>query len=98
VVIGRLGEDVRTKAKCDAAVELEHGPAPQHACVTFAFEDEPRLPEDGRVTPEHAPAAAQPQMAAEDEPTLEAEEQVLADGLDALEPASVEPRRELLHR
>ena len=40
---------------------------------------------------EHLPAPAHAQVAAQDQAALEAQEQVLADRLDRLEPAAVEP-------
>ncbi len=43
------------------------------------------------------PAPAHAEMAAEDETALEVEQQVLADRLDSLEQAAVEPFRESLH-
>src|SRR3954451_1365053 len=98
VVRGRVGEDVRAEAPRDAAVELEHGAVPEHAGVLLAFQHEPRRPEDVLVPGEHAPASLHAQVAAQDEPALEAQQEVLADGLHAFEPLAVEPRRELLHR
>src|SRR4051812_49139806 len=97
VVRGRVGEDVRAETPRDAAVELEHGAVPEHAGVLLAFQHEPRRPEDVLVPGEHAPAALHAQVAAEDEPALEAQQEVLADGLHAFEPLAVEPWRELLH-
>src|SRR5919202_619588 len=60
-------------------------------------QDEPRRPEHRHVAAEHAPASVHAQVAPQDEPTLETQQQVLADGLDALEPTSLETRAELLH-
>jgi hypothetical protein len=42
---------------------------------------------------DHLPAAAHPQVAAQDEPAFEPEQQVLSDRFDRLQPPSVERRR-----
>ena len=97
VVVGRLGEDVGTEASRDSAVELEHGAVEHRADVLVAAQDEPRPAEDRRVAAQHEPASLHAQVAAQDEPALEAEQEVLADRLDVLEPKAVQARRELLH-
>ena len=54
------------------------------------------LPDAGRSARLDPPAARHAQVAAEHEPALETEEEVLPDGLDRLEQAPVETLRELL--
>ena len=86
VVVGRLGEDVGTEASRDSFVELEHGAVEHRADVLVAAQNEPRPAEDRRVAAQHEPASLHAQVAAQDEPALEAEEEVLADRLDVFEP------------
>ena len=97
VVVGRVGEDVGAEPPRDATVELEDGAVEHRADVFVAAQHEPGLSEDRRVAAEDAPASLHAQVAAQHEPAFEAEQEVLADRLDVLEPAAVEPRRELLH-
>ena len=75
-------------------LEREDGPVPEHALELVAAKHEPRessarLP--ARLDP---PAAGHPQVAADDDPALEAKQQVLPDGFDRLEHAAVDPRRD----
>src|SRR5919197_1237255 len=98
VEIGRLGEDVRPQTPSDAAVELEHGSAPEHRRLLVAAEDEPRRPEQRTLAREHPPPALHPKVAAEDEAAVEPKQEILPDRLDALEPPAVQQRGELLHR
>ena len=98
VVVGRLGEDVGAEPAGNAAVELEHRAVEHGADVFVAAQDEPRLAEDRRVAAEDPPASLHAQVAAQHEPALEAKQEVLADRLDVLQAATVETRRELLHR
>jgi MerR family transcriptional regulator, light-induced transcriptional regulator len=58
--------------------------------VRVAAEDEPRPSRPARASLLDAPAAAHPQVAAEDEAALETKEEVLPDGLDRLERPAVE--------
>ncbi len=96
VEIRRDGEDVRPEAAGSAAVQLEDRAVPEDGFTLRAAEDEPgpapRLP----VARPDLPAPAHPQMAAEHEAALEVEQQVLADRLDTLQQATVEPLRESL--
>ena len=80
------------------ARELEHRPVPEHRLVLVAAEDEPGQPGPARTAPLDAPAAGHAQVAAEDEPALEAKQEVLPDRLHRLEPAPVEPLDETLPR
>jgi len=98
VVVGRLGEDVGTEALRDSAIELEDCAVEHRTDVLVTAQNEPRPAEDRVVAAQHEPTSLHAQMAAQDEPSLEAEEKVLADCLDVLEPEAVEARRELLHR
>ena len=77
-----------------AAAELEHGAVPEHALATLARSTSHGRPARASPRGPQLPAAAHPQVAAQDEPALELEQQVLPDRLDALEPAAVEPGRE----
>ena len=78
-------------------IELEDGAVEHRADVLVTAQNEPRPAEDRRVAAQHEPTSLHAQVAAQDEPALEAEEEVLADCLDVLEPKAVEARRELLH-
>jgi hypothetical protein len=95
--VGRLGEDVRAESLRDAAVELEDGTVEHRTDVLLAPQHEPRLPEDRRVPAEDTPTSLHAQVAANHEAAFEVEQQVLPDCLDALQSATVEPRRELLY-
>ena len=91
VEVGRLGEDVRPERAGAAVVSSSTGP-----CQRTASCAEPRRTSHGRPTDRlprglHAPASFHPQVAAQHEAALEAEEEVLADGLHGLEPPPVEP-------
>ena len=52
----------------------------------------------GRPALDHVPAPAHPQVAAQHEPAFEAQQEVLADRLDGLEPPPVEPLGDALGR
>jgi signal transduction histidine kinase/HAMP domain-containing protein len=90
-------EDVRAKASAHegAAPELEHGAVPEHGLVRVAAQHEPGAPDPPRATRLDAPAARHAQVAAQHEPALEVQQEVLPDGLDRLEHAPVQPLREL---
>ena len=83
------GPSLRTRR----VVELEHRPVPENRLRARPAQDEPRhaAPRARPVSLDDLPAALHAQVAAEDETVLEAQEQVLADRLDADEPAPVEP-------
>ena len=73
-------------------VELEHGPVPENRLRALAAQDEPRraVPRARPVALQDLPAALHAQVAAEHEPVLEAEEQVLADRFDTEQAPAVE--------
>src|SRR5581483_5562579 len=83
LVVGLLGEDVG--ADPDGPVELEDGAVPEHRLVLGAAEDEPRTARAGGPERTDAPAAGHAQVAPQDVPALEAEQQVLADRLHRFE-------------
>ena len=89
----RVGEDVRPEAADVALVELEDGPVPEDGLGLGPAENEPGHPAPGAVSVsgENLPAPLHPEVAAQDEPVLEAQDQVLADGLDLQQRAAVEP-------
>src|SRR6185312_1995582 len=91
--VGRVGEDVGAQASGAAPGQLEHRPVPEHRLALGAGEHEPRLAVPHSATLDDLPAPAHAQVAAQNEAALEVEQQVLADGLDSLEPAPVEPLR-----
>src|SRR3954451_15911318 len=97
VVVGRLGENVGTEASRDSAIALEDRAVEHRAHVLVASQNEPRLAEDRRVSAHDEPTSLHAQVAAQDEPALEAEEEVLADCLHVFETSAVQARRELLH-
>jgi hypothetical protein len=97
IEVRRLREDVRAEAAPDPAIELEDRAVEHRADVLVSAKHEPRAAEDLRVAPEDAPSSFHAEVAAKDETAFEVEQEVLADGLDALESPTVEPRRELLH-
>src|SRR5262249_47925710 len=97
--VGWLAEDVGAEAwRASRAEELEHGTVPEHGLVLAATQHEPRRSRANRRRAPDAPAAVHPQVAAQDEAALEAEQEVLPHGLDAFEPPSVEPPGESLDR
>ena len=96
VEVGRDGQDVRAEPACTAAVQLEHWAVPEHGFAVGSAEDEPWPAARSAVPRPHLPASPHPQVAAQDEATLEVEQKVLADGLDSLEQTTVEPLREAL--
>ena len=76
-------------------MQLEHGTAEQDPLGVVAAQHEPGASRDRGAPPAHEPAAAHPQVRADDHPALEAEDQVLAERLDRVEPAAVDPLRDL---
>jgi hypothetical protein len=98
VELGRDIQDVRPEAAQSSLVahELEHGPVPEDGLVLVAAQHEPRPAHPLRALPIDTPAAGHPQVAAQDEPTLEAEQEILADCFDALQRSAVQPFRQLL--
>ena len=90
--IRRLREDVRPEPAGAARGQLEHRPVPENRFVVRGTEHEPRTSDPRALLARpHLPAPPHPQVATEDEPALEAQEQVLAQRLHRLEPPSVEP-------
>jgi hypothetical protein len=84
-------EDVRPEPPHRPSRQLQHGPVPQNRLVLASLQDQPRPPDDRpRAASPHLPAAAHAEMAPQDEPALEREQQVLPDRLDGLEPPAVE--------
>jgi hypothetical protein len=97
VEVGRVSEDVGPEALDDVTAQLEHRSVPLHRLVLSATENEPGSPDQARPTPTHRPPSLHAQVAPQDDPALEAEQQVLADGLDTLEAATIQPLRDPLH-
>src|SRR4051794_34669675 len=91
VEVGRVGEDVRAEPLGAALAELEHRAVPEHGLALGTAQHEPRTPGSRRPARLDAPAARHAQVAAEDEPALELEQDVLAHGADGLELLAVEP-------
>ena len=91
VEVGRLREDVRPEPARDGVAQLEDGPVPLERLELGPAQDEPRRAEGPAPTRLHAPAALHPQVAPQREAALEAEQEVLADRLHALQPKPVEP-------
>ena len=100
VEVGRLGEDVGAEVR-DARRRRERARAPGRSRApprTRRRGGRATAGRSARAAPLDAPTALHPQVAAQDEPALEAQQQVLADRLDRLEPAAVEPLGEALRR
>src|SRR5262249_26773128 len=74
-------------------VAPEHGAVPGAAPGPPAAQDEPRPTGPRLAARTHRPASAHAQMRAEDDAAVEAQDEVLADRLDSLEPAAVEDGR-----
>lgn len=92
VELGR--EDVLPEPPDRAGVERQHRPVAEHALDRLSAEDEPRQPHSLRPSRIDAPAPAQPQVAANDDVPVEAQEEVLADGVDRLEHVAVDRLRD----
>src|SRR5205823_4395621 len=78
VEVGRLAEDVRPEPLQPAGVQLQHRAIPEHRLVLAPTEHEPGaadavLSAGGR----YAPASRHAEVAAQDEPSVEAQKQVL---------------------
>ena len=63
--------------------ELEHRAVPEHRLRALPAENEPRGPLAGPVLRKHLPTPFHAQVAPQDEPVLEAQQEVLAHGLHA---------------
>jgi hypothetical protein len=90
VEVGRRSEDVGTHAPNGSLRQLEHRPVDLDGLEPVAAQDEPRAAEDRRPPRAHEPTAPHAQVTAEHDAALEAEEQVLADGLDGFEQEAVD--------
>jgi hypothetical protein len=98
VEVGRDVEDVGSEPPDDVAGELEHGTVPEHALVLLAAQHQPGTAEPFRAALLEPPASGHAQVAAENEPAFEPQEEVLADGFDRFEAAAVEALRDSLRR
>jgi MerR family transcriptional regulator, light-induced transcriptional regulator len=87
----RALEDVRPEVCERAQVQLEHGTVPQNSFNLVAAQHEPRLSGAHLATRSHRPAARHPQVGAEDDAALEAQDEVLAVGVHRLQRSSVDP-------
>ena len=72
-------------------MQLEHRAVPEDAFGSVAAQHEPRLARPARAGRRDRPPAGHPQVRAQDDATLETEDQVLAVGRDGLEHTAVEP-------
>lgn len=97
VEVRRDGEDVGPEPAGPATVQLEDGAVPEHGFALRSAQDEPEPPARLPVPRPDLPAPPHAQVAPENETAFEVEQQVLADRLDSLEQAAVEPLRESLH-
>ena len=87
-----LREDVRPEPPPHRPpLDLEHGAVPEHCLLLAAAQDEPRPADARRAARLDAPAAGHAQVAPHDDAALEAQQEVLADRLDALEHAARRP-------
>src|SRR5262249_22697816 len=82
VVVGWYAEDVGAQPPDRARIQLQYRSVPQSGLLLGPAEHEPRPSKERSATRNDAPAAAHTQVAANDAPALEAEEQVLPDCLD----------------
>ena len=89
-----LGQDVRAEPPAGPPLELEHGPVPQHSLLLLAAQHEPGTPDPLRTAPLDAPASGHPEVAPHHDPTLEAQEQILALRVHRLEQAAVDVLRD----
>jgi hypothetical protein len=90
IEIGRAAEDVGAQPSNRTLVELEHRPVHLYGLELLAAQDEPRTPQDRRPTRPHEPAPAHTEVAPEHDPALEAQQEVLADRLNGLQPQAVQ--------
>jgi methanogenic corrinoid protein MtbC1 len=87
-------QNVRPEPANDVGVEVEHGPVPEHAFAPLAAEDEPRPADAAGASRLEPPPPRHPEVTPQDETAVEAEQQVLADGLHGEEPFPVQPLRD----
>jgi hypothetical protein len=90
--LGLLGEQVRPEPADRTLVEREDGTVPLLRFPRRATQDEPGTAAAGGAAPLEPPAAAHPEVAANDDAALEAKEEMLADRLDSLQDAPVDGR------
>ena len=76
------------------AVDRQHRAVPLHRLERVAAQHEPRTSDARRPSRLHAPAPVHPEVTADDEPALEAQQQVLPDRFDRLEHAAVDRLRD----
>ncbi len=80
-----------------AGAELEHRAVPEHALVFRAAQDEPRSPDTLCPARLESPPARHAQVTSQHDASLEAQQEILPDCLDRLQPPTVEPLRDPLH-
>ena len=95
VEVELLSQHVLAEPAQVPGLERQHRPVPEHALERLAPEHEPRQAASLLPTRLDPPATGHAQVAAHDDPALEAEQQVLADRLDRLEHASVDAGSDL---
>ena len=83
-------EQIGPQPRYRPRVEREHGAVPLHRLPLLAAQHEPGPADVACAATFHAPASAQPEMATQRDAALEAQQQVLADGDDALQHALVD--------
>jgi hypothetical protein len=88
---GWIGHDVRAEEWQPPGAQLEHRTVSLYGLPLTRPEDEPRRPEDPLARPLDVPAPVHAEMTADDDATLEGQEQILAAGLDALQALAVDP-------
>jgi signal transduction histidine kinase len=91
----RVVEDVRTEPPGDVVAQLQERAVPLHGLEFPPPQYEPGPAAQRRSARLNPPAPLHPQVAAEGHSALEAQQEVLADRIDTLEPASVEARGEV---
>jgi hypothetical protein len=91
--LGLRGEQIRAKSPDGALVEREDRSVPLPRLPRASPEHEPRAAACGRATSLDPPTAAHPQVAANDDASLEPEQEVLPDRLHALEHTTVDGLR-----
>jgi hypothetical protein len=87
--VGRLRQDVGPDTAHRALVQLENRTVHLHRFQSLPAQDEPGPPENRRPSGPDEPASAHAQVAPYHHPALEAQQQVLANRFDRLEPQPV---------
>ena len=88
--VGRVREQVRAETEVGAVRQAEHRAVPEPRLELGATQHEPGAPLRRSSRGHDAPATRHAEMAVDDDAAVEAEEQVLAAGLDGLEHAPVD--------